>query len=377
MATDRILTTHTGSLARPPALRDMLLAQARRQPVDAKALEAAVARAVEDVVRAQCDVGLDIVNDGEQSKTGFALYIRERLSGFEGDPVNRAMSLEGRQFPNLVGSLVPVPSAQPCTGPLKWTDFAAVERDIATLKAAMAGMEPRRAFMTSVSPGTFSNFNPNRYYPNDEAYLAAVVDTMRREYEAIAAAGFILQVDSPDLAQRSYDYPDLSTGEWRKVVAMNVEAINAATQNIPRAQIRVHVCWGANEGPHNHDTELVEIVDELIRLRASAISVVCANARHEHEWRVWETVKLPDEMSLIPGVINSTTNIIEHPQVVADRLVRFGRILGRERIIAGVDCGFGTIVVERPKVDPAVVWAKLGSLVEGAQMASRTLWGRG
>ena len=374
MSTDRILTTHTGSLARPPELRDMLLAQARKQPVDARALEAAVSRAVSEVVRAQCDVGLDIINDGEQSKTGFALYVRERLSGFEGEPVRRAMSLEGREFPSLVGNLVPVPSAQPCTGPLKWRDFGAVERDIATLKAAMAGIGGRQAFMTSVSPGTFSNFNPNRYYQSDDAYLAAVVDTMRPEYEAIAAAGIILQVDSPDLAQRSYNYPDLPTDEWRKVVARNVEAINAATTNIPREQIRVHVCWGANEGPHNYDTELSEIVGELIRLRASAISIVSANARHEHEWRGWETVKLPDGMSLIPGVIDSTTNIIEHPQVVADRLVRFGRILGRERIIAGVDCGFGTIVVERPKVDPAVVWAKLRSLVEGAEMASRTLW---
>ena len=303
MPNDRILTTHTGSLARPPELRDMLLAQARKQPVDAKELEAAVSRAVADVVRAQCDVGLDIINDGEQSKTGFALYVRERLSGFEGQPVRRAMSLEGRQFPSLVGNLVPVPSAQPCTGPLKWKDFGAVERDIATLKAAMAGAGSREAFMSSVSPGTFSNFNPNQHYASDDAYLAAIVDTMRREYEAIAAAGFILQVDSPDLAQRSYNYPDLSTEEWRKVVARNVEAINAATSRIPRERIRVHVCWGANEGPHNHDTELAEIVGELIRLRAGAFSIVSANARHEHEWRVWEKVKLPEGMALIPGVI--------------------------------------------------------------------------
>jgi 5-methyltetrahydropteroyltriglutamate--homocysteine methyltransferase len=377
MSKDRILTTHTGSLARPPELRDMLLAQARKQPVDAKALEEAVARAVAEVVRKQCEVGLDIVNDGEQSKTGFALYVRERLSGFEGEPERRAMSLEGREFPTLVGNLVPMQIAQPCTGALKWKDFDAVERDIARLKAAMAGAGSRQAFMTAVSPGTFSNFNPNRYYPSQDAYMAAVVHTMRREYEAIAAAGFILQVDSPDLAQRSYNYPDLSTDEWRKVVAANVDAINAATQAIPREQLRIHVCWGANEGPHNHDTELRDIIGELIRLRAGAMSIVCANARHEHEWRVWETAKLPDGMSLIPGVIDSTTNIIEHPQVVADRLVRFGRLLGRERIIAGVDCGFGTIVVERPKVDPIVAWAKLRSLVEGAAMASRTLWGSG
>jgi 5-methyltetrahydropteroyltriglutamate--homocysteine methyltransferase len=375
--TGRIPTTHTGSLARPPELRDMLILRARKQPVDTTALSEAASRAVADVVREQYEVGLDIINDGEQSKTGFALYVRDRLSGFEGEPVRRAMSLEGREFPSLVGNLVPIQIAQPCTGPLEWKDFRAVERDIATLKAATASMSDREVFMTSVSPGTFTNFNPNRYYPTHSEYLAAVIDTMRREYEAIAAAGFILQVDSPDLAQRSYNYPDLSTEEWRKVVAENVDAINQATRTIPREQIRVHVCWGANEGPHNHDTELKDVVDQLMRLRASAISIVAANGRHEHEWRVWETVKLPDGMSLIPGVIDSTTNIVEHPQVVADRLVRYARILGRERIIAGVDCGFGTIVVERPKVDPAVAWAKLKSLVEGAALASGTLWARG
>jgi len=371
---DRLPTTHTGSLARPQPLRDMLLSRARRQPVDEAAFETATAQAVAEVVRRQCEVGLDIINDGEQSKTGFALYVRDRLTGFDGPPVRRAMSLEGRAFPDLVGNLVPIQMAQPCTGPLAWKDFASVERDIANLRAATADLAGKQIFMTAVSPGSFTNFNPNLYYPSQEEYLATVVDTMRREYEAIAAAGFILQIDSPDLAQRSYNYPDLSIDEWRKVVASNVEEINAATASIPREKLRVHVCWGANEGPHNYDTDLIDIAPSLIRLRAAAISVVGANGRHEHEWRVWEHVKLPQDMSLIPGVIDSTTNIIEHRQVVADRLIRFGRLLSRDRIIAGVDCGFGTIVVDRPKVDPSVAWEKLRALVEGAEIARSVLW---
>ena len=370
----RILTTHTGSFARLPEVREMIASVARKQPVDAAAFDAACRRAVSEIVRRQCEIGLDIINDGEQSKTGFAQYVRDRLSGFDGEPVRRATSLEGRDFPDLIGTYVPVSMAQPCTGPLQWKDFAAVERDIANLKAATAGLRDKKVFMTSVSPGSFTNMNPNRHYASHEEYLAAVIDVMRREYEAIAAAGFILQVDSPDLAQWSYNYPDLALADWFKVVAQNVAAINAATRAIPREQVRVHVCWGANEGPHNHDTELKDVVGHLLKLRAGAISLVCANGRHEHEWRVWESVALPTEVSIIPGVIDSTTNIVEHPDTVAERLVRFARVLGRERLIAGVDCGFGTVGTLPPKVDPKVVWAKLRSLVEGARRASAVLW---
>lgn len=371
---DRILTTHTGSFARPRRLRDLLLARAKRQHVDEADFEAARSEAIAEVVARQCEIGIDIVNDGDQSKTGFAQYVRDRLTGFEGEPKPRAMSREGREFPGLVGNLIPVGVAQPCVGPVTWKDFGAVERDIADVKKALRTAVGRQVFMTAVSPGSFVNFNPNAYYPSDEEYLAAVIDIMRQEYEAIAAAGFIVQIDSPDLAQHSYNQPDMPVEQWNRMVAVNVDAINAATLAIPREQVRVHVCWGANEGPHNHDTDLSSIVDTIMRLRASAISVVAANGRHEHEWRVWESTKLPEGTSLIPGVVDSTTNIIEHPRVVADRIIRYARILGRDRIIAGVDCGFGTVVVDRPKVDPDVAWAKLGSLVEGARMASAELW---
>ena len=370
MAAHRILTTHTGSLGRTAELRDLLLAKSKREPVDEAAFDAAVHRAVADVVRRQCDVGLDIINDGEQSKTGFAQYVHERLRGFEGEPIRRVTSLEAREFPDApTGSVW----QQPCTAPLEWKNFAAVERDIRNLKDATAGVRDRRVFMASVSPGSFTNNNPNRHYASRSEYLAAVCSVMQREYEAIAAAGFIVQLDSPDLAQRSYNFPEMPVAEWRKIVAENIEGLNRATRNIPREQVRVHVCWGANEGPHNYDTELHEIVDLLLTVRASAISVVGANGRHEHEWRVWETVRLPDGLKIIPGVIDSTTNIIEHPRAVADRILRMARILGPDNIIAGVDCGFGVSGVAKPKVAPDVAWAKLRSLVEGAKIASKEL----
>jgi 5-methyltetrahydropteroyltriglutamate--homocysteine methyltransferase len=348
----------------------MLEAKAKREQVDQREFEEECRRAVRDVVAKQRDVGLDIVNDGEQSKTGFAQYVHERLSGFEGPPIRRVTSLEAREFPDApTGSVW----QQPCTGPLTWRSFEAVERDIANLEAATASIPKRSVFMASVSPGSFTNNNPNRYYGSREQYLSAAADVMRREYEAIAAAGFILQLDSPDLAQRSYNFPDMPLQDWRRVVEQNIEALSWATRSIPREQIRVHVCWGANEGPHNHDTELKDIVDLLLMLRTSAISVVAANGRHEHEWRVWEGVELPDGLKIIAGVVDSTTNIVEHPRVVADRLVRFGHILGRDSIIAGVDCGFGVSGFAQPKVDPKVAWAKLRSLVEGAHIAAREL----
>ena len=370
MPAHRVLTTHTGSLGRAPELRDMLLAKTKREHVDEAEFDAAVRRAVVDVVKRQCEVGLDIINDGEQSKTGFAQYVHERLQGFEGEPVRRVTSLEAREFPDApTGSVW----QQACTGPLAWKNFAAVERDIKNMRDAAAGVRDKQVFMASVSPGSFTNNNPNRHYASRSDYLAAVSGVMQREYEAIAAAGFVVQLDSPDLAQRSYNFPEMPVSEWRKIVAENIEGLNWATRNISREQVRVHVCWGANEGPHNHDTELHEIVDLLLTLRASAVSVVGANGRHEHEWRVWQSVKLPDGLKVIPGVIDSTTNIIEHPRTVADRIVRMGRILGRENIIAGVDCGFGVSGVAKPKVDPNVAWAKLRALVEGAKIASDEL----
>jgi 5-methyltetrahydropteroyltriglutamate--homocysteine methyltransferase len=372
---ERILTTHTGSLARPPELLQMLLAREEGQPVDSSVFDATVRRAVTETVQRQVETGLDIVNDGEQSKISFATYVRERLHGFGGADEPRPTSLEAREFPEYAARRA-FPYRRPaCNAPIAWKDFAAVETDIANLKAATAGLPVQEVFMPAVSPGTLANFFPNRYYPTREAYLEAISEVMQREYEAIVQAGFLLQLDCPDLALRSTWFPDLSMPEFRTVVAQNVEALNAATRDIPAEHVRVHVCWGAGEAPRNHDVPLRDIVDVLLKARPAALSIMGANGRHEHEWKVWQDVPLPEGKVLIPGVIDSTTNIIEHPEVVADRLIRYANVLGRENIIAGVDCGFGTNA-RTDQVDARIAWAKLRALVEGAALATRTLWGK-
>jgi 5-methyltetrahydropteroyltriglutamate--homocysteine methyltransferase len=370
---ERILTTHTGSLGRLPQIRDMVLARAADEPVDPDAFHAAARSAVAEIVDKQVKVGLDIVNDGEQSKPGFVQYVRQRLTGYEGSPVDRVISLEARDFPDAPGAMG-MRTVQPCTGPVEWKDFSAVERDIANLQAAAAGHPENTFFMNAVSPGTLSNNNPNRYYPTRDEYLAAIATAMSREYRAITDAGFILQLDAPDLAQRSFNFPDLSVADWRVVVRENIDVLHHALEGIAPERVRVHVCWGAGEGPHNHDTELSEIIDLLMSLKVGAVSVVSANGRHSHEWQLWKEVELPAGLTLIPGVIDSTTNIIEHPEAVAERLVNFAQVLGPDRVIGGVDCGFATSAT-MAAVDPRVAWAKLGSLVEGARIASRRLFG--
>ncbi|HEY7494797.1 MAG TPA: cobalamin-independent methionine synthase II family protein [Candidatus Tectomicrobia bacterium] len=374
-STERILTTHTGSLARSPELLQLLLAREEGQPVDPGVFDNMVRRAVTEKVRRQVEVGLAIVNDGEQSKISFATYVRERLHGFGGADEPRPVSLEAREFPEYAARRA-FPYRRPaCNAPVAWKDFSAVEKDIAHLKAATAGLAVEEVFMTAVSPGTLANFFPNRYYPTREAYLEAMSEVMKREYEAIVQAGFLLQLDCPDLALRSTWFPDLSVPEFRTVVAQNVEALNHATRDIPAEHVRLHVCWGAGEGPRNHDVPLRDIVDVLLKARPAAMSIMGANGRHEHEWKVWKDMQLPAGKVLIPGVIDSTTNIIEHPEVVADRLVRYANMLGRENIIAGVDCGFGTNA-RTEQVDPRIAWAKLQALVEGAELATRELWGK-
>jgi 5-methyltetrahydropteroyltriglutamate--homocysteine methyltransferase len=368
---DRIQTTHAGSVGRPPRLQHLLLDKIAGKPVDAKEFEAASQEAVSEAVRRQVEAGITVVNDGDQSKTGFANYVTERLTGFDGPPEDRVLNLEQRQFPEWAGARRG--QRRPCTGPITWKNFALAEQDIAHLKTALEGVEPAGVFMASVSPGTFTNHNPNRYYATNEEYLTAVADVMKREYDAIAAAGFIVQLDSPDLAARSNNYPDLSLEEWRTIVAQNVEAVAYATRDIPDEQVRVHVCWGGNAGPHNHDTKLSEIVDLLLKLPARYITIAAANGRHEFEWQVWQDVKLPDGKVLIPGVIDSTTNIIEHPATVAERIVRYANVLGRENVIAGVDCGFATFAGS-PTVVPSITWAKLEALAEGARIASQRMW---
>ncbi len=374
-STERILTTHTGSLARPPELLQMLLAREEGQPVDPGVFDAAVQRAVTEKVKRQVEAGIAIVNDGEQSKISFATYVRERLHGFGGADEPRPVGLEAREFPEYATRRATPYRRPACNAPIAWQDFSAVEKDIANLKAATEGLPVEEVFMTAVSPGTLANFFPNRYYPTREAYLEAVAEVMKREYEAIGQAGFLLQLDCPDLALRSTWFPDLSIPEFRTVVAQNVEALNAATRDIPAEHVRMHVCWGAGEGPHNHDVPLRDIVDVLLTGRPAALSIVGANGRHEHEWKVWQDVQLPAGKVLIPGVIDSTTNIVEHPEVVAERIVRYANVLGRENVIAGVDCGFGTNA-RTDQVDPEIAWAKLQALVEGAELATKALWGK-
>jgi 5-methyltetrahydropteroyltriglutamate--homocysteine methyltransferase len=374
-STERILTTHTGSLARPPELLQMLLAREEGQPVDPGVFDAAVQRAVTEKVKRQVEAGIAIVNDGEQSKISFATYVRERLHGFGGADEPRPVGLEAREFPEYATRRATPYRRPACNAPIAWQDFSAVEKDIANLKAATEGLPVEEVFMTAVSPGTLANFFPNRYYPTREAYLEAVAEVMKREYEAIVQAGFLLQLDCPDLALRSTWFPDLSIPEFRTVVAQNVEALNTATRDIPAEHVRMHVCWGAGEGPHNHDVPLRDIVDVLLTGRPAALSIVGANGRHEHEWKVWQDVQLPAGKALIPGVIDSTTNIVEHPEVVAERIVRYANVLGRENVIAGVDCGFGTNA-RTDQVDPEVAWAKLQALVEGAELATKALWGK-
>jgi 5-methyltetrahydropteroyltriglutamate--homocysteine methyltransferase len=371
---ERIVTTHTGSLARPPQLLQMLLARDEGQAVDPEVFDATVRQAVTQTVQRQVEIGLTVINDGEQSKISFATYIRERLHGFGGADEPRPVSLEAREFPEYAARRATPYRRPACNAPVAWKDFSAVEKDIANLQAATAGLQVEEAFLTAVSPGTIVNFFPNCYYPTREAYLEAVAEVMQREYEAIVQAGFLLQLDCPDLALRSTWFPDLSIPEFRTIVAHNVEALNHATRDIPAERMRMHVCWGAGETPRNHDVPLRDIVDELLKARPAGLSLMGANGRHEHEWKVWQEVRLPDGKILIPGVIDSTTNIIEHPEVVAERLVRYASVLGRENVIAGVDCGFGTNA-RTDQVDPKIAWAKLRALVEGAELATREIWG--
>jgi 5-methyltetrahydropteroyltriglutamate--homocysteine methyltransferase len=373
-STERILTTHTGSLARSPELLQMLLAREEGKPVDPEVLHATVRGAVIEKVKRQVEIGLAVVNDGEQSKISFATYVRERLHGFGGADEPRPVGLEARQFPTWATRRATPYRRPACNAPVAWKDFAAVEQDITNLKAATAGLSVHEVFMSAVSPGTLANFFPNHYYPTRAAYLQAMAEVMKREYDAIVQAGFLLQLDCPDLALRSTWFPDLSIPEFRTVVAQNIEALNTATRDIPPERVRMHVCWGAGEGPHNHDVPLRDIVDLLLAARPAALSIVGANGRHEHEWKVWQDVPLPHGKVLIPGVIDSTTNIVEHPEMVAERILRYTTVLGRENIIAGVDCGFGTSA-QTDQVDAEVAWAKLRALVEGAELATRTLWG--
>jgi 5-methyltetrahydropteroyltriglutamate--homocysteine methyltransferase len=376
-STERILTTHTGSLPRPQQVVDLLLAEQKQPGSKTKELAQAVRAAVNEVVQKQIACGLDIINDGEQGRTDYTTHVKDRLSGFEG-PSSPALGTGEPDFPELSAMLAyfasPFQHRPACSGPVGWKDFSALEADIAQAKQAMAGSKATEWFMTSPSPGQIARYLKNQHYPSDEAYLFALADVMAREYRAIVDAGFVLQVDCPDLAlSRHMVFAHLSLEEFRKVISVHVEALNHAVKDIAPDRMRMHICWASTQGPHHKDVPLKDIVDIVLKGRPQAISFPGANPRHGHEWKVWKDVKLPDGKVIIPGVIDSTSNFVEHPELVADRIIQYANVVGRENMIAGVDCGFGTFA-GRLQVDSKIVWMKLASLAEGAQFASRQLW---
>ena len=383
-STDRILTTHTGSLPRPQSLMDIILRREKGDTIDAATFETATAKAVDETVAQQVSCGVDVVSDGEMSKPSYTTYIRHRVEGIEPDP--RAAE-QGRDI--MIGNdLLAHPdfanrrrnfSDSPfpgCVGPLRYKDRSALDRDLAHLKAAAAKSKPADVFMTAPSPGILTRFIINLHYPTEDAYVAALADMIKTEYRAIVEAGFVLQIDAPDLGScRNNQYRNLSDDQFRKIAARNIAALNAATEGLPADKMRLHICWGNYEGPHDFDLPLLKIIDLAFKARPQAISIEAANPRHDHEWEDLKTIKVPDDKILIPGVIDSTTNFVEHPKLVAQRIGRYADIVGRERVIAGVDCGFGTAVRTDPIVADSIVWSKLKSLSEGAAIASGRLWG--
>jgi 5-methyltetrahydropteroyltriglutamate--homocysteine methyltransferase len=385
-STDRILTTHTGSLPRPKPLVDLILNREKGDLVDAQVFETETANAVDDVIARQMGSGIDVVSDGEMSKPSYTTYIRHRISGIEPDRraaekghdimLGRDM-LEHPDFAQERGNFTNL-AFPGCVGELRYTDRSALDRDLAHLKMAADKWRPTEVFMTAPSPGILTRFIINLHYPSEDVYVAALADAMQTEYRAIVAAGFLLQIDAPDLASaRNNQYRHLSDDEFRsKIAERNVALLNAAIADLPADRMRLHVCWGNYEGPHTHDLPLKKIIDIAFKARPQAISIEAANPRHDHEWEDLKDIKIPDDKILIPGLIDSTTNFVEHPRLVAQRISRFAQVVDRERLIAGVDCGFGTAVLREPKVADSIVWAKLRALSDGAAIASQQLWGR-
>jgi len=374
MTEPHILTTHTGSLPRPPELAERMLEYSNGDDKNPPGLWDQVAAATRDVVRRQVDLGIDIVSDGEYGKASYAGYVKERLTGFEGErrsPGGRM--LEQQEFPDWVRSTPPRVTYPGNNGPVEARDDSGVRRDIANLKAALSGLSPAGVFMSAASPGVVDTFMPSTYYPDDTAYLRDLGQAMRDEYRRIVEAGFTLQVDCPDLAMsRHMRFGSLTDAEFRSTAQMHIDVLNDALAGLPKQQVRLHMCWGNYEGPHNHDIPLADIIDVALQAQVGAISIEAANPRHAHEWKLFRSKSLPPGMKLIPGVIDSCTNYVEHPDLVAERIVRFAEVVGPDNVIAGTDCGFGTSVGPR-HVAPSIAWAKLGSLVEGARRASSAL----
>jgi len=373
----RILTTHTGSLPRTPKVIELLLAEQKHPGTQNAGLQVAVREAISYVVKKQVECGIDIINDGEQGRTDYTVHVMRRLTGYDG-PSSSPLGTGDDEFPELAALLKqfasPFQHRPACSGAVGWKDWPAAQADIDLAKLAMQGTKAEGFFMTSPSPGQIARYLKNNYYKSEEEYIFALADVMRREYKAIVDAGFVLQLDCPDLAMlRHMVYLDLPLAEYRKIIATNVSALNHAVRDLPPERMRMHVCWGSTMAPHHTDVELKDIIDIVLSARPHAVSFPAANARHEHEWKIWREVKLPSGKKVIPGVIDSTSNIVEHPEVVADRILNFANVVGRENVIAGVDCGFGTFA-GRVQVDSKIVWLKLQSLAEGAGRASKQLW---
>lgn len=376
-STDRILTTHVGSLPRSQAVTDVVFSQEKGQKIaDADII---IRDAVNDVVRQQVQSGVDVVSDGEMSKISYATYIKDRISGFDGDS-ERDPPSDLEAFPRFLerqakSGGTPTHSRPCCVGEIEVKDMGPVETDIANLQAAINANHPTDAFMNAASPGVIALFQPNRHYASHEAYLEALADAMSHEYKAIVDSGLILQIDSPDLGLgRHMMFKNKPDKEYRKLASLHVDALNHALSGLAKDRVRLHVCWGNYEGPHHHDAPMEMVLPIAVKANVSGLLFESSNPRHAHEWTVFADADLPEDLVLIPGVIDSTTNFIEHPKLVAERIGRFADIVGRERVIAGTDCGFSTFA-GFGVVDPDIVYAKLKSMADGAAIASDRLWG--
>jgi 5-methyltetrahydropteroyltriglutamate--homocysteine methyltransferase len=378
-STERILTTHAGALPQPPDLRTLHASQGESKTVDTNRFERRVREVVAEVVRKQIACGVDIINDGEVGKSNFSRYARERLSGFcerEVRPEDRPSTIYERDLVEFADYFQMRTSNRGdnlrrvfCNAPLRYVGAAALQLEIQDFKSALESQSYEEAFLPAIAPGTIEHWMKNDYYSNDEAYLMAIADAMHEEYKAIVDAGFLLQIDDPDLPDGWQFMAHMSVAEYRRYAALRVDALNHGLRDIDADRVRFHTCWGSYHGPHKYDIPLRDIVDLVLKVKANTISIEAANPRHEHEWRVWEEVKLPPDKVLVPGVVGHATDIVEHPQAIADRLVRYAKIIGRENVMAGTDCGLG------PRVGAAqICWAKLEALADGARLATEQLW---
>jgi 5-methyltetrahydropteroyltriglutamate--homocysteine methyltransferase len=385
LSTDRILTTHVGSLPRPDSLFEMMLAKMDGKAVDEKAYAERVRRAVEDSIKQQVGAGLDVVSDGEMGKPSFITYAAQRLGGLEKRegvrPSPFSNTRETRDFPEYYQSAVAEQvsarrrrALMVCAGPISYKGHEQLKAELDLLKFALDGVNATEAFVPAIAPSNIETTTPNEYYKTEEEYVFAIAQAMREEYQAIVQAGFLLQIDDPFLITYYITRPDLSVADCRRWAELRVEALNAAIAGIPADRIRFHTCYSINMGPRVHDMQLRDIIDIILKVRAGGYSFEAANPRHEHEWQEWKRVKLPDDKVLMPGVITQSTVLVEHPELVAQRIARFADIVGRERVIASADCGFASFAGSN-EVHPSIVWAKFAALVEGARIASNRLWG--